>query len=91
MINVEEAKNRAGDLFVNKFGKDFIRDNAKRLSLSWSPHKTFVDVFFGMFSRDIDTFNIDDGHGGIINNESEYPQKLMDVRVYLNTGKTEII
>ena len=87
----KRCRDKAGELFVEKFGEDYIRENIKRLTCAWQEEKEYFIFDFGVFSVDYDSVNIDDGHRGIINKESSFPEIVCQVKVYKNDYKTELI
>lgn len=87
----ERCREKAGELFKEKVGVDFIRENEKCLMYDWQEEKEYFIFDFGIFSVDFDSVNIDDGHGGIVYNELSFPEIICQVKVYKKDYKAEII
>lgn len=87
MITEMDAKNKAGVLFVDYYGRGFVRKNISRLGTGIIKKKGTIQVDFELFEKDIETYpTLFEA-----NDEEHYGDVIFSVLVDLKTGSTQIL
>lgn len=89
MITYDAAMEIAHKAFWDEFGSDFFRKNLSRLTLCWEELGNNTIFEYGMAPKPISEYDISDGHGGIVVNDTEFPETVFIANVDLRTGSVK--
>ena len=91
MINEKEARDIAGGILIEHFGREFLIQNKERLSIMYAkPQKGYRVFHFDMFEKETEEIKIE-RDGGIYVEEKNFPERILSVEVRLKDGSARII
>lgn len=99
MLSMQEAKDKAGQVFIEIYGEKFVRENIKRLTVGETDdvfgsnkHNKNAVYSFGIFKKNIDEYkSAVQEDGSILNRESEFAKHLADIKVNRKDGTVDIV
>ena len=91
MITPLEGRDIAGQKLIEKYGREYLTENIKKLNFVEHVENGVLTVSFGIFNQDYDSYPSVERNGGIYVEEKNFPSPLMSVSVDLKNGTANII
>ena len=79
MISEKEAKIIAGQILIEKYGKEYLEQNKKRLSIMLGREKGKVQIDFEFHKQDLDKVPSVEKDGGIYVEEKNFPEIILSI------------
>lgn len=91
MISEKEARIIAGQMLIKRYGKEYLEQNRKRLSILAGREKGKLQIDFELHKQDLDKIPSVEKNGGIYVEEKNFPDVVLSVEVDLKDGSAKII
>jgi hypothetical protein len=91
MISREKGRDIAGQILIEKYGREFLTNNIEKLTLVESRGNGVLTVHFGMFKNSLEEEPPVLRNGGIYVEENVFPETILSVEVNLKDGSTKVI
>lgn len=91
MISEKEAKIIAGQMLIERYGKEYFEQNINRLSILVGREKGKLQIDFELHKQDLDKIPSVEKNGGIYVEEKNFPDIILSVEVDLRDSSAKII